>query len=143
MLGAWSSSSRAGDRVCWAPGPRRAAEREKIGSSSREGTWASSSSTEGEDRVERKRWGSSERDGARAAEREKIGFCERDGARFFFHRFSTQKYEENYFHSFSIIFHEIFFYIFFPSFFFTPNKGKKLTFLIFFFHLIFLGPNTP
>ena len=77
-------------------------------------------------------------------QRERWGCANWRGSSKLFPRFSTQKYEENYFHSFSTIFHEIFLYIFFPSFFLHSKQGKEINFLNFFsFHLIFLGPNTP
>ena len=76
-------------------------------------------------------------------QRERWGCANWRGSSKLFPRFSTQKYEENYFHSFSTIFHEIFLYIFFPSFFLHSKQGKEINFLNFFsFHLIFLGPNT-
>ena len=116
------------------PGPRRAAQREKIGSSSREGTWASSSSTEGEAKemgVERKRWGSSGWEGEDRVLRKRWGSI------FFPPVFHPKIWGK----LFSLIFHNFSwdFLLYFFSFFFLHSKqGKKIDFLIFFFPPDFL-----
>ena len=90
--------------------------------------------------AERERWGCA---GPRRVERE-IGLCwasssrERDGARNFFHGFppkNMRKIISTHFPQFSMRFSFILFFLLFFS---TPNKGKKLTFSIFFFPPNFL-----